>query len=37
MGLALQKGYIDHLKMTQQSIHFKYIRGHGLFCEDGEI
>lgn len=34
MGLALQKEYIDHLKMAQQSIHFKYIRGHGLFCDD---
>ncbi|WP_238915780.1 glycosyl hydrolase [Clostridium sp. YIM B02555] len=34
MGLALQKEYIDHLKIAQQSIHFKYIRGHGLFCDD---
>lgn len=34
MGLALQKEYIDHLKLVQQAIHFKYIRGHGLFCDD---
>lgn len=34
MGLALQKEYIDHLKVVQQSIHFKYIRCHGLFCDD---
>ena len=34
MVLALQKEYIDHLKMVQQSIHFQYIRGHGLFCDD---
>lgn len=34
MGLALQKEYIDHLKIVQQAIHFRYIRGHGLFCDD---
>lgn len=34
MGLALQKEYIDHLKVVQKYIHFKYIRGHGLFCDD---
>jgi xylan 1,4-beta-xylosidase len=34
MGLALQKEYIDHLKMVQETIRFKYIRGHGLFCDD---
>lgn len=34
MGLALQKEYIDHLKIVQKSINFKYIRGHGLFCDD---
>ena len=34
MGLALQKEYIDHLKVVQQSINFKYIRGHGLFSDD---
>ena len=34
IGLALQKDYIDHLKIVQKSIGFKYIRGHGLFCDD---
>ncbi len=34
MGLALQKEYIDHLEVVQKSIKFKYIRGHGLFCDD---
>lgn len=34
MGLALQKEYLDHLKMVQETIRFRYIRGHGLFCDD---
>jgi xylan 1,4-beta-xylosidase len=34
MGLALQKEYMEHLKIVQDSIHFSYIRGHGLFCDD---
>lgn len=34
LGLALQKEYVDHLKAVQQSIRFRYIRGHGLFCDD---
>ena len=34
LGLALQKEYIDHLKMALKSIQFRYIRGHGLFCDD---
>lgn len=34
MGLALQKEYVDHLRMVQESIGFRYIRGHGLFCDD---
>jgi len=34
MGLALQKEYIDHLQIVQEAIHFRYIRGHGLFCDD---
>ncbi|HZK28321.1 MAG TPA: glycosyl hydrolase [Thermoclostridium sp.] len=34
MGLALQKEYIDHLEVVQKAIKFKYIRGHGLFCDD---
>ncbi len=34
LGLALQKEYIEHLKLVQDSIGFEYIRGHGLFCDD---
>ena len=34
MGLALQKEYTDHLKIVQEAIKFRYIRGHGLFCDD---
>ncbi|WP_026485674.1 GH39 family glycosyl hydrolase [Caldanaerobius polysaccharolyticus] len=34
MGLALQKEYMDHLKIVQEKIHFRYIRCHGLFCDD---
>ena len=34
MGLALQKEYLDHLKLVQETIRFRYIRGHGLFCDD---
>lgn len=34
IGLALQKEYIDHLKIVQKDIRFQYIRGHGLFCDD---
>lgn len=34
LGLALQKEYVEHLEYVQQLIHFKYIRGHGLFCDD---
>ena len=34
MGLALQKEYLDHLKIVQEAIHFRYVRGHGLFCDD---
>ncbi|MDI9478838.1 MAG: glycosyl hydrolase [Bacillota bacterium] len=34
IGLALQKEYLDHLKIVQESISFKYIRGHGLFSDD---
>jgi xylan 1,4-beta-xylosidase len=34
MGLALQKEYVEHLEIVQESIHFRYIRGHGLFCDD---
>lgn len=34
MGLALTKEYFDQLKIVQDSIGFKFIRGHGLFCDD---
>lgn len=34
LGLALQKEYLDHLDIVQDTIHFSYIRGHGLFCDD---
>lgn len=34
MGLALQKEFVDHLELVQKSIRFKYIRGHGLLCDD---
>ncbi|MFA9557083.1 xylan 1,4-beta-xylosidase [Evansella sp. AB-rgal1] len=34
LGLALQKEYIDHLKVIQESISFDYIRGHGLLHDD---
>lgn len=34
MGLALTKEYFDQLKIVQDNIGFKFIRGHGLFCDD---
>lgn len=34
IGLALQKEYFEHLQIVQKSIKFRYIRGHGLFCDD---
>lgn len=37
MGLALQKEYQDQLKMVQEMIGFKHIRGHGLFTDDMAI
>lgn len=33
MDLALQKEYLDELKLTQEYIGFTHIRGHGLFCD----
>ena len=33
MGLALTKEYQDELRVVQEEIGFKHIRGHGLFCE----
>jgi len=37
MGLALQKEYLEQLKLVQENIGFKWIRGHGLFNEDMAI
>ena len=37
MGLALQKEYQEQLKLVQDMIGFKHIRGHGLFCDDMAI
>ncbi|OXT09571.1 xylan 1,4-beta-xylosidase [Thermoanaerobacterium thermosaccharolyticum] len=34
LGLALQKEYMDTLKFVKENIDFKYIRGHGLLCDD---
>jgi xylan 1,4-beta-xylosidase len=32
--LALRREYHNQLKKVQEEIGFKYIRGHGLFCDD---
>ena len=37
MGLALQKEYIEQLKLCQKEIGFSHIRGHGLFSDDMTI
>lgn len=37
MGIALQKEYLDHLKMVKEAVGFKYIRGHGLLHDDTGI
>lgn len=37
MGLALQREYYEQLKLVQEKIGFKYIRGHGLFHDDMAI
>ncbi|MCL2627218.1 MAG: xylan 1,4-beta-xylosidase [Oscillospiraceae bacterium] len=34
MSLALRHEYHNQLKKVQEEICFKYIRGHGLFCDD---
>ncbi|MFS0862630.1 GH39 family glycosyl hydrolase [Fredinandcohnia sp. 179-A 10B2 NHS] len=34
LGLALQKEYLDHLKLAKEKIGFEYIRGHGLLSDD---
>ena len=37
MGLALQKEYMEQLKLAQEEVGFRYIRGHGLFADDMAI
>ncbi len=37
LGLALTSEYLDELKLTQEEIGFKHIRGHGLFSDDVAI
>lgn len=34
LGLALQKEYLDALKIAKENIDFSYIRGHGLLSDD---
>ena len=34
LGLALHREYVDQLRLVQEHCHFRYIRGHGLFCDD---
>lgn len=34
MGLALNKEYLDQLRLVQEEIGFRHIRGHGLFTDD---
>lgn len=37
LGLALTEEYLKELEFVQKEIGFKYIRGHGLFCDDLSI
>ena len=37
LGLTLTEEYLSELKFVQDEIGFKYIRGHGLFCDDVAI
>ncbi len=37
LGLGLQEEYFKQLKMVQEEIGFRHIRGHGLFCDDVAI
>ncbi len=37
MGLALHQEYQEQLKLVQEEIGFRYIRGHGLFSDDMAI
>lgn len=34
LALALQKEYLEHLKIAKEAIGFEYIRGHGLLHDD---
>ncbi|MBR1683590.1 MAG: xylan 1,4-beta-xylosidase [Clostridia bacterium] len=34
LSLALHREYVDELRAVQEKCHFRYIRGHGLFCDD---
>lgn len=37
LGLGLTAEYLEQLRIVQEEIGFKFIRGHGLFCEDVSI
>ncbi len=37
MGLALTQEYQEQLRLVQEQIGFRHIRGHGLFCDDMAI
>lgn len=37
MGLALGEEYRRQLRMVQELVGFRFIRGHGLFCDDMAI
>ena len=37
MGLALTQEYQEQLRLVQDEIGFRHIRGHGLFCDDMAI
>lgn len=37
MGLALTREYQEQLRLVQDMIGFRHIRGHGLFCDDMAI
>ncbi len=37
MGLTLQQQYQEQLKLVQEQIGFRHIRGHGIFCDDMAI
>ena len=37
LGLALTKEYLEQLRLVQEQIGFRFIRGHGLFTDDVAI